>query len=294
MRASFEYLRPGTPEDAVKMLSEYGSGAKCWAGGTDMSLHWQRSKTHPDYCVDLTYLSELDYIEVKDNEIRIGALASLVTLERSADQHALLKMLSDVTKLMCTPQTRTIATVGGNLCNASPAADLSPALVAVDALAEILGTDGTRSVPLEEFFTGVGKTSLAANEILTAVSIPLPDTPIDACYRRIDRTVVDIALVNAAASIITDNHGEIARVRIALGAVAPVIIRAPEAENVLTGSHINNVSKEQLKSVGKLAAAISKPISDVRASAEYRRAMVEVMTRRALQQTIENLGGPVK
>ncbi len=293
MRATFEYLRPVSPSDAVKLKAEYGPGAHFWAGGTDISLHWQRSTVHPECCIDLTFLTELDYISVSDSSIKIGAMTSLATLERSDGKHVLLKMLSDITKLMCTPQTRTIATVGGNLCNASPAADLSPALVAINAQVEILGANGRRSIILEDFFVGAGKTCLSDDEILMAVTIPLSGSPVGACYHRIGRTIVDIALVNSATSVTADDAGQITDVRIGLGSVAPVILRAHDAEKVLIGQSLDGVPSDLLEQAGRLAASISKPISDVRASAEYRKAMVVVMTKRALQQSIENLGGAV-
>lgn len=294
MRANFKYLRPKSPEDAVKMKAEHGARARCWAGGTDMTLNWQRGKVDLDFCIDLTFLKELDYIECEANEIRIGALTSLATLERSGERHSLLKMLSDVAKLMCTPQTRTIATVGGNLCNASPAADLSPALIAINASAKILGSSGYRTVSLEDFFVDAGKTRLADDEILTEVSIPLPDARIGACYRRIDRSVVDIALVSAASSITVDEDNQITETRIALGAVAPVVIRARDAESELVGLSIDGIDAGTLEKAGETATRDANPISDVRASAEYRQAMVAVMVKRSLEQAINNLGGPAK
>ncbi len=291
MKASFEYLRPSTLSEAVRLKEEYGPPARWWAGGTDMVLLWQRGLIELDYCIDLTFLRELDYIEVDESSIRIGAMASLAALERSQSRHHLLEMLSDVTKLMCTPQTRTIATVGGNICNASPAADLTPAFIALNAEAKILGASGERRVPIEKFFLGVNKTDLADAEILVEISIPLPEDRIDAAYRRIDRTVVDIALVNASASVRVDGSNRIEDARIALGAVAPVVIRSPRAEAVVEGVDIANFDGMLLHEAGECAAADAKPISDVRASAPYRHEMIKVMVRRALADSIRKLGG---
>jgi carbon-monoxide dehydrogenase medium subunit len=293
MRASFEYLRPSSPVEATAMKVEHGDRARFWAGGTDLVLLWQRSQIDLDYCIDLTHLPELDYITCDAGQIRIGAMASLARLERSADQHHLLAMLSDITKLMCTPQSRTIATVGGNLCNASPAADLSPAFVAVNAEAKIFGPSGERSVPMADFFTGVNATALDDGELLAEIAIPLPDGRIDASYRRIDRTVVDIALVNASASVTVDGSNKVTDTRIALGAVAPIILRSPEAEAMLIGADISQVDGAILEQAGTRASKDAKPISDVRASAAYRKEMVKVMVRRALEDSILKLGGAV-
>jgi len=275
------------------MKREHGDRAVFWAGGTDLVLLWQRSEIDLDYCIDLTHMPELDYITCQEDSIRIGAMASLASLERSADRHHLLAMLSDITKLMCTPQSRTIATVGGNLCNASPAADLSPAFVAVNAEAKIFGASGERSVQMEDFFSGVNATVLEDGELLAEIAIPLPDGRIDASYRRIDRTVVDIALVNASASITVDESNRVTGTRIALGAVAPVILRSPAAEALLEGVDISRVDGALLEQAGIRASEDAKPISDVRASAAYRTEMVKVMVRRALEDIVRKLGGEI-
>ncbi|MEE9250997.1 MAG: xanthine dehydrogenase family protein subunit M [Alphaproteobacteria bacterium] len=293
MRASFEYLRPSTLPEAVRLKEEYGPPARWWAGGTDLVLLWQRGLVELEYCIDITFLRELDYIEVDESSIRIGAMASLAALERSRSRHHLLEMLSDIAKLMCTPQTRTIATVGGNICNASPAADLTPAFIALNAEAKILGASGERRVPMENFFLGINKTDLGDAEMLIEISIPLPENRIDAAYRRIDRTVVDIALVNASASVCVDTSNRIMDARITLGAVAPVVIRSPRAEDVVKGADIANFDRTLLDKAGECAAADAKPISDVRASAPYRREMIKVMVRRALAESIRKLGGAV-
>ena len=294
MKTHFTYERATTAAEAIALLAQHGNGAMIWAGGTDMTLNWQREKVRPEVCVDIRGLAELDYITVEEGSIRIGAMTSLATLERAADQHHILAMLSDITKLMCTPQTRTIATVGGNMCNASPAADLSPAFVALDATAQILGANGTRDVGMADFFQGVNKTALDDNEILQEITIPLPsDGAVQASYRRIDRTVVDIALVNGSAAVTVDANGTLSKVGLALGAVAPVILTAPDASAALEGTALADVTQDQLAKVAATAAAHAKPISDVRASASYRQDMVEVMLRRALEDAIKKHGGAI-
>lgn len=287
MKSTFTYERAGSPAEAVALLAEHGTGAMLWAGGTDMTLQWQKEKLSPTVCVDVRELSELDYIEIDDSSIRIGAMTSLATLERSADRHDILAMLSDITKLMATPQTRTLATVGGNLCNASPAADLSPAFVALDATAKIYGADGTRTVSMVDFFKGVNKTELSQIEMLEAVIIPLPsDGSVQASYKRIDRTVVDIALVNGSAAVTVGSDGVISKVGFGLGAVAPVILNAPDASDALEGVKLSDVTRDKLAEVAATAAKHAKPITDVRASAGYRQDMVEVMLRRSLEHSI--------
>ncbi len=288
MRTRFDYIRPSSVKEAVAAKLGHGDEAVYWAGGTDMMLQWKCGDRTPKYCIDLTFLDEMRGIEVRSGEIRIGALASLEDLERSAGAHNLLKTLSDITKLMCTPQTRTIATVGGNLCNASPAADLSPALVAMNASAVLVGADALRQVSMIDFFEGVNRTALREAEVLGEIRIPLPDDRrVVASYRRIDRTVVDIALVNASACLTIFGTGIVETCVIALGAVAPVIIRSPAAESVIAGKPVGDLDDATLAEAGAHAFADARPISDVRASATYRRDMVKVMVRRALSDCID-------
>ncbi len=202
MRSHFDYQRPSTPLEAVQMRAQLGEKARYWAGGTDITLQWQRELAHPEHCIDLTSLSQLDYIEVDDRELKIGALTTLATIERSAGRHPHLKTMSDVTKLMCTPQTRSIATVGGNMCNASPAADLSPLFIALDAKAKILGAGGEDAVPLIDFFKGVNRTSVSNGDLLLEITIPLSSNArTEASYRRIDRTVVEWRMPTAMNGI---------------------------------------------------------------------------------------------
>ena len=292
MRTSFKYLRPNSIDEAISMKNEHASSASFWAGGTDLTLHWRQEKRHPEYCIDLTYLKGLNSILVSENEIRIGAKTTLWSIERSGGEHLLLKTLSDVTKLMCTPQTRSIGTIGGNLCTASPAADLSPVLMAMEAEVIIIGKKGERKLLLEHFFKGVNKTALLDDEMLLEIKIPISkQIKKAASYKRVDRTTVDIALVNAASSISIDTKGVILDARISIGAVAPVVLLAENASKFLLDKHINEIDESLIRDISKKTRDISKPISDVRASADYRRNMVAVMTKRALLDTIEQLKG---
>ncbi len=291
MQSHFEYLRPSSTKEAIQMKIEFGKRARYWAGGTDMTLRWHREIDKFSHCIDITYLKGLDNIEVKEDSIRIGALVSLAALERADKKHTLLRTLSDVTKLMCTPQTRTLATVGGNMSNASPAADLTPPFIAMDAVAEITTENGIRTVPMDQFFKGVNKT-VVGDDLLSAIEIPLPARQRKvAKYHRIDRTIVDIALVNASVSLSIDDSNSIRRAGVALGSVAPIVIRSLEAERLLEGQSCDSISDCDIKLAGDIAAADAKPISDVRASARYRQAMVKVMTVRCINDCIEQLGG---
>lgn len=290
MRPSFSYLRPRSAADAVEMKSRYGARARFWAGGTDMMLLWQQGKARFDHCIDLTFVDDIKAIVPGEREIRIGAMATLDVLDRQASGNPMLQMLAEVARLMCTPQTRTIATIGGNLCHAAPSADLPPLLVAMEARTRILGPEGKRELPVEDFFRGVNETALEDDEMLIAVTVPIPAKRRQASYKRVARTVVDIALVSSAVALTVDG-GDISEARVVLGAVAPVPIRSRAAEAMLRGTRLAALEGRILKEVGRLASADSTPISDIRASAAYRREMCDVLTRRAVEDCIGKLVG---
>ena len=290
MRTFFEYLRPKSLVEAISMKKKHGSLAYFWAGGTDLTLHWKQERCHPKYCIDLCYLNGLDEIKVLDDKISIGAKTSLWKIERSGHKHILLRTLSNIAKLMCTPQTRSIATIAGNICTASPAADLSPALMSMGAKIIVQGVNGQKVLPIEKFFKGVNETSLSKDEMVVEISIPISKSIVKAAsYYRIDRTVVDIALVNSSTCISINKEGTILDSRIALGAVAPVVLQAQEASDILIGKSLNNVDENLINEVSQISREISKPITDIRAGENYRREMVAVMTKRSLLNTITQL-----
>jgi carbon-monoxide dehydrogenase medium subunit len=192
---------------------------------------------------------------------------------------------------MCTKQTRTIATVGGNMCHASPSADLTPPFVAMGALAKMLGPNGERDVPLEDFHLGVNQTALAEDEILTEITIPDVSDKVAASYNRVARTVVDIALVSSAVCLKLNGSGEIERAGVALGAVAPSVLRVPDAEEILVGSTLQKTANGLAVDAGEKASRAAMAITDIRASKEYRTDMIAVLTERAVRRCAEILGG---
>jgi len=289
LRSSFKYLRPASVAEAIKMKDQYGTQAIYWAGGTDLVLQWDRSLIKPGYCIDITKLAGMSFIENESSPIRIGALTALSVLERSDSNDPCLKAIAKVASMMCTVQTRTIATIAGNLCNASPAADLSTSLVAMGAILKVQGLKGERKIPLDEFMISPGKTVLVNSELVTEILIPKADSPFSSVYHRIDRTVVDIALVSAASSLTLNKNGVVASARVALGAVAPRVIRSSRAEALLVGRNISECDEAFLREVGEAASLDATPISDIRASAAYRTAMVKVLVRKTLNENCQNL-----
>ena len=291
MTTPFAYHRPNTSQQAVELKARYGDRAKFWAGGTDMSLLWEAGAVSLDYCIDLTFLEDFGKIAQDSNSIRIGSLVTLSELVSASHRSAALRAIGDVARLMCTPQTRTIATIGGNLCHASPSADLTTLLISMDARVQLLGVSAERTLPLEDFLLGVNKTAIADDEMLTGIEIPAPVTRRETSYRRVARTVVDIALVSASVSISASDAGVIVEARVVLGAVGPIPIRSRASEKALVGNNIGNLDKNLLDHVGQLAAAASMPISDIRAGKAYRNEMCNVLTRRAIGDCVLLLTG---
>jgi CO/xanthine dehydrogenase FAD-binding subunit len=293
MSAKAEYHRPTTIGEAIAIKEEYGADARFWAGGTDLYLLLERKGLRIGHCIDLTGIDDLRGITADEETIQIGSMATLDDIDRASRRYPLLQAAGETARLMCTPQTRTLATVGGNMCHAAPSADLSPVLIALDAEAVIAGKDGERTLPLAAFFEGVNATALRGSELLRSLRIPLPKNgkAKAASYRRVARTVVDIALVSSCVSLELDSEAVVKQARVVLGAVAPIPVRAANAETVLRDRALGDLDEGLLAMAGEAAAEASSPITDIRASEWYRRRMCDVLTRRAIRDSARILGG---
>jgi len=277
----FEYLRPGSVEEAITLLSQNAGQAKVFAGGTDLlpALRQREIKT-PGYVIDLKAIPGLDKISYDDTTgLKIGPLATIRAVGESPVVQKHFSALSQAALSMASPQVRNRGTIAGNICNAVPSADSAPALLALDASVSIRGPKGERTVPLNQFFTGPRNTVLAEDELLTGISIPRPDAASRGVYLKLSpRHSMDLAVVGVAAvGIISD--GVCKDVKVALGAVAPTPLRAPVAEEMLRGKKI---TPELIDEASRNAINECSPIDDHRASQEYRCDMVYVMARRAL------------
>ena len=289
MTRHFEYLRPESIEAAIDMKVEHGSRGRFWAGGTDMMLLWQRRAVDFDYCIDLTYIKALRFIEMDSSALRIGSMATLDDLDLKSGLNSALAVLGETARLMNTKQTRTIATVGGNLCHASPSADLTPPLIAMGTQVRLLGSEGERVIPLEEFHTNVNQTVLTDGEMVTEFLVPRVNEKLAASYNRIARTVVDIALVSSAVCLRLDDARTVQYAGVALGAVGPTAIRAIDAEKTLTGLPLEELANGSVQIAGEQASMAARAISDIRASQEFRTDMASVMTQRSISRCIEIL-----
>ena len=281
----FDFHEPKTIEEACEILAEKGRDAKALAGGTDLLVGMKRKVLSPGHLVSLGRIEELKTLASGNGVITIGSGLTASELADSAEIQKTLSALSTGAGGLGSPLIRNLATLGGNLGWARPAADLPPPLMVYGAAVVVRRKSGERRVLLEEFFKGPGETVLHHDDLITAVEMERPKPPAGAGYIKLGvRKSLEISLVNVAAAITLDGKdGVIAAARIALGAVAPTPIRSPSAEKVLVGER---PTEELFARAGKEAAKDSRPIDDFRGSAEYRRSMVAVLTKRALDMAL--------
>lgn len=276
----FEYKKVGNLGEAVEAISNARGTSIVMAGGTDLLIKLKEGMIRPAQVIDLKGIQDIDGVRVSENELSVGALTTMRTLETSPVVAAKAPLLAQAAAKLGSVQVRYRATIGGNLCNAAPSAETAPALLALDARAEIYGKSGTRTVHLYDFFTGPGATALEEGEILTSLRMPFNGNPQGAVYYKLSaRKAMDIAFVGVAVLLELDTNGLIKKARIALGAVAPTPLRVFSVEEILEGSPFDTAAVDES---AKIAMQACRPISDVRASAEYRREMVGQLCRRGL------------
>ena len=281
----FELALPRSIDDCLKILTERGGTAKVVAGGTDLLPQLKNGVINPPCVVDLSGVAELRALaRANGHGLRIGASVTARTLELDEHVRSAYASIAESGALVGSVQVRNLATVGGNLCNAAPSADMAPPLLALDAEAVIIGPKGQRRVPIASFFTGVRKTVLAPDELLLELAVPAPGPHSGGNYlRHTPRRELDIAIVGVASQI-TLADGKCAKVRIALASVATTPVRALKAETALAGQAPTPALIER---AAELALEAAKPISDQRGSAEYRLHLVRVLTRRTLTAALE-------
>jgi carbon-monoxide dehydrogenase medium subunit len=276
----FELILPESIDDCIKALATGGPESKLLAGGTDLLPQLKNGLLKPARVIDLSGVARLRSIEAGNGKgIKIGSAVTARTLELDRAVRAGYLSLAESGALVGSVQVRNLATLGGNICNAAPSADMAPPLLALEAEAVITGPKGERRVPIATFFTGVRRTVLAPDEILVELVVPNPGAHSGGNYlRHTPRRELDIAVVGVASQLTLVN-GVCTKARIALAAVAPVPLRATAAEQSLEGQA---VTPDRIKRAADLAVDAARPISDQRGSADFRRHLVRVLTRRTL------------
>jgi CO/xanthine dehydrogenase FAD-binding subunit len=280
-----EYLSPATITEALRLLSQYGDQARIIAGGTDLMLDLAEKRIAPTRAViDITRIPELSRIETRDHQVFIGAAVTFSQILKSAELRRITPFLADAVQTIGGRQIRNLGTLVGNVVNASPAADGVPPLYALNTNIHILSENNNqRQVPIADFIQGVRKVSLEDGEMVAAVSFPIPSGPWRMAFRKVGlRRSMAIALTNIAVMILVEAD-MLKDVRIALGAIAPTVLRMKEAEQSLIGLSVSEGLSNEAPRLSRLAA---RPIDDFRASAAYRRTLVENLVRGQLNQLL--------
>jgi carbon-monoxide dehydrogenase medium subunit len=276
--------------EAVALARQFGEAARFIAGGTDLMIQIGRRKLKPDHVIDLSALRALSGIEETPDGFSIGALTTHKAIERHPAFQRELVALPESARVVGGHQVRNVATIGGNIVNASPAADVVTALLALDAELILAGTGGERRIRLDDFLLGPGQTDRRPDEVLKAICFArLPAASATSFLKAGRRKAMEISVVCVAARLTLSADGTTCEtVRLALGAVGPRVLRARAAETFLAGG---DASAERFRAAGRLAAEGASPISDVRASARYRRQLIEVMVGRALARCAQAIRG---
>lgn len=279
----FSYYEPKTIKEACRLLSEFGDETSVLAGGTDLIPKMKGGLIAPKHVVNIKKIPGLNFVKEKGkNGLRIGSLTPLSNLMDNPLIQGKLPILQTAASSIGSVQVRNLATVGGNLCNGAPSADMAPGLMVMDSTVKIAGLAGRREIPLEELFGGPGKVNLGRGEILTEVCVPFPPPNTKQVYLKHGiRRSMDIALVGVAICLsFEEKTGLCENARIALGAVAPTPIRARKTEETILGKRFEDFPMTSIREMIRMEAA---PISDVRGSAGYRSEMVSTLTVQAIR-----------
>ena len=284
---AFDYATPESVADAVVMLSDHGKNACVLAGGTDLIVQLRENRRRTDLVVDVKKIAELNALSYDAaTGLTIGAAVPCYRIYGDGEIAAAYPGLMDAAKLVGGTGIQGRASLGGNLCNASPAGDTIPPMIVLGGTAGIAGPDGTRSVAVEDFCTAPGRTVLGDGEFLVSLHFPAPSPNSGAFYRRfIPRNEMDIAVVGVGASVVlSGDKSSFVSARIAVGAVAPTPLFVREAGEALAGEP---VSDEAIQRAADIVRDAARPISDMRGTAEYRKHLTSVLTRRVVQGAVQ-------
>jgi len=287
---AFAYFEPAALKEAVEILTRNNGGAFLLAGGTDLLVRMKRGVIRPAVLVNLKRIRDLNGIQGdQESGTRIGALTPIADIENAAVVHQNHPVLAQAAGVLGAPPLRNLATLGGNIGRASPASDMAPSLMVLQARVAVAGTSGQREVEIDGIFKGPGSTILAAGEIMTAFIIPAMTPHTGAAYLKMGRRSGggDCALAGVAA-LLTLESGEVGKVRIALSSVGPTTLRARKAEAVLLSGALTD---ERMQQAARAAADEATPITDMRCSASYRKEIIKVLTYRALQEAARKARG---
>ena len=280
----FAYLAARTVSEAVDVLGRHPDEAKLLAGGQSLIPMMKLRLAAPDILVDISQIADLAYVREENGHLAIGALTRESDLEGDTLVAARYPMLVDTCQVIADPIVRNLATVGGNLAHADPANDHPATMLALRAEVVAVGPNGTRAIPIDDFFVDTFETALDPAEILTEIRVPAPVEHSGGAYLKLERKVGDYGIAGVGAHVVLSGDGRVQRVGIGLTNVGPKPLRARDAETFLAGLM---PTEENLRGAAERAAAASEPVSDLRGPAEYKRAIVRTLTLRALARAVE-------
>ena len=280
----FEYLRPSTIPEAIKLLQQHGDEAKILSGGQSLIPMMKLRIARPAYLVDINRIAGLSYVKEEGGFLKIGGLTREAELEASSLVRSKYPILLDTANVIADPQVRNLATVAGNLAHGDPANDHPATMLALGAQIVATGTRGERVIPIEEFFVTLFTTALQQGEILTEIRIPIPPAHSCGAYFKLERKVGDFATAAVAAQVTLDASGVVQRAGIGLTNVGPIPIKAKTAEDSLRGRKLDAAA---IAKAAQLAADASQPSSDLRGPAEYKKGLVKELAKRALARAAE-------
>ena len=285
MIKDFEYFAPKTLKEALTLLDKYREECKIIAGGQSLLILMRQRLVTPEYLIDIKGISELNYITSDAKEgLKIGALATHRAVEKSPAMKNGFSVLGEMERRLASVQTRNWGTIGGNICHGDPAGDPVPVLIALKSTLKMASLKGERTMPVEDFTLDYFETALEPDELLTEIQVPLPLPHTGAAYSKFNIIESDVATVGVAVSLTLGSGSGVCKdVRIALGASAPTPMRAKKAEGVLQGKKITD---NLLREAGVVASTEAEPISDIAASAEYRRELVRVLVARVGKEAL--------
>jgi len=286
----FEYEAPTSVAEAVRVLGQHNGSARPLAGGTDLIDQIRVGRHRPEVVVDIKKIPELNLLEMSTDDLRLGAAVPCHRIYDNPGISTAYAALADSARIIGGIQIQSRASIGGNLCNSGPAADSTPSLIALGAVAVIAGPKGKRELPVEKFCTGPGKNVLEPGEFLVELRFPPRPQHSGSHYRRfIPRNEMDIAVVGVGASVVLDDKGEtFVSARIGLGAVGPTPIFAEEASRALAGQPVNEASIEK---AAQAARAVATPIDDMRGTKDFRLHITGVLTRRVIEEAARRAKG---
>ncbi len=285
---AFEYVRASTVSQAVDVLAKSGDRAKVLAGGQSLIPLLKLRLASPELLVDIGRIPGLASIHEDGGALHIGALARHRDLAESPLIRSRYPLLADVPRVLGDPEVRNVGTIGGSLAHADPAGDWGTALLAFEAGLVAAGPGGVRTIPVDDFFQDVFATALQASEILTEIHVPRPGPRSGGAYQKLKRKTGDFAIVSVSAQVTLGEDRTMTHARVGLGAVGPTPLRAKRAEASLLGREPGGPMFEE---AGRLAAEESQPSSDIHGSERYKRAMVTVLVRRALDAAVRRAEG---